>query len=127
MIANVLLPHNKMSLSRTNVGKRLPVPKLNKIRSTLPRRSLDLQVYSINKNVKRSKETFVDGLQKAEIYNFENIHHDDREEKNSQLKDSKVDKYLGNISQTNSYIVKGGDDSSRIAAKRSYKGAQIKL
>jgi hypothetical protein len=59
MIANVLLPHNKMSLSRTNLGKRLPVPKLNKIRSTLPRRSLDLEVESMKKNIKRSKESFV--------------------------------------------------------------------
>jgi hypothetical protein len=76
MIANVLLPHNKMSLSRTNLGKRLPVPKLNKIRSTLPRRSLDLEVESMKKNIKRSKESFVEGLQRAELYNFENIHND---------------------------------------------------
>lgn len=69
----------------------------------------------------------MDGLQKAEIYNFENIHHEDREEKTSELKDSKVDKYLGHISQTNSYIMKAGEDSSRIVAKRSSKGAEIKL
>ena len=40
MIANVIMP-NKMSLSRTNYRKRLPVPKLNKIQSTLPRRHYD--------------------------------------------------------------------------------------
>jgi hypothetical protein len=41
MIANVIMP-NKMSLSRTNY-RRLPIPKLNKIRSTLPRRhNIDL-------------------------------------------------------------------------------------
>lgn len=42
MIANVIMP-NKMSLSRTNYRKRMPVPKLNKIRSTLPRRHYEAE------------------------------------------------------------------------------------
>lgn len=37
MIANVIMP-NKLSLSRSNFGKNLPVLKLNKIRTSLPRR-----------------------------------------------------------------------------------------
>jgi hypothetical protein len=43
MIANVIMP-NKMSLSRTNLRRRLPVPKINKIRSTFPRRNFDLDL-----------------------------------------------------------------------------------
>jgi hypothetical protein len=42
MIANVIMP-NKMSLSRTNF-RRFPIPKLNQIRSTLPRRNMDLDL-----------------------------------------------------------------------------------
>jgi hypothetical protein len=34
---------NKMSLSRTNF-RRFPIPKLNQIRSTLPRRNMDLDL-----------------------------------------------------------------------------------
>ena len=44
MIANVILPNNRMSISRTNYRQRLPVPKLNKIRSTLPRKNMDLDL-----------------------------------------------------------------------------------
>lgn len=73
MIANVIMP-NKMTLSRTNYRKRLPVPKLNKIRSTLPRRNYDAEEINIKEIVEppSSNENFV-VAPRVESINFEKI------------------------------------------------------